>query len=516
MCPTTTTTTTTTTRQDDQQSTSHASLDCSFEDTPSNQLAEPLLQHDSNLVVENDGTSDDEEEPPPDFSGLLFYRSIYFLNGLSASTWGRFGVIYYNRVKHLNPAHIGMLQGITPILSFVSQPVWGWVADMIQSRKKIYILTKGCNTVLLLSLSLKMISSFWSILLVVCGMSFFRSGGVLDAHTLDFLGENRRGMYGSIRLWTAISWGLGAVIMGWITDTLGFRWNFGLFGGMMILNLAFIIFGLPARSKSEQECYERFNEEGSEETDNDNNLHSSHRPKFQVLKDAVLRLPVILWLIEVSIMGAAIAIVETFLFVYLQNDLNTSTELCGYTVGVTVLLELPIFHFSDYLLSKLGHDFLFIASMLAYSMRVFGYTFLSPETAHWVLALEFLHGITFACMWIASIDYAAAIAPKEWSTTVQSTLSTALSCVGGGLGPVLGGLVMNHYGAIFMFRGMALVVAATFVVHLFVLLVYKQGHGHFLQHVQNERQSHRPQTDYEAEEATICQNPTDEEEQQQS
>ena len=55
-----------------------------------------------------------------------------------------------------------------------------------------------------------------------------------------------------------------------------------------------------------------------------------------------------LWfLAEVMVLGAGIGVVERLLFVYLQNDLKASTTLCGLTVGVTVLFELPIFSYTD-------------------------------------------------------------------------------------------------------------------------------------------------------------------------
>jgi MFS transporter, PPP family, 3-phenylpropionic acid transporter len=450
--------------------------------TTENQMAEPLLAVSVTQRVDEIVFA---REPTPSARGLLFYRSIYFLSGLSASAWGRFGIIYYNEVKHLNPAQIGVLSGVNPIVGFVIQPIWGYIADTIQSRKLVFVICRALSTLFLLSLSLDVVSGFWAIFGIVTGLSCFNSGGVLDAHTLDFLGEAHRGMYGSIRLWNAVSWGLGAVIMGWITDTLGFQMNFVLFGSMMLMTLGATMFGLPTRSRSEQELYDRIN--NTDEGDVANS--SSSRPKIRVLRKAILRLPVCLWLFEVAIIGAGMGIVDSFLFVYLQNQLNASTELCGYSVGVTVLLELPIFHFSDFLLSRLGHDALFILSMLAYSTRVIGYTFLTPTTVWWVLLLEFSHGITFACMWISSIDYATVVAPKEWSTSVQSLLSTALTCVGGGLGPVLGGLVMERYGPYVMFRGIGVIVASLLLVHSFVLLVLNQGHDKFLAKLKTERQS---------------------------
>jgi hypothetical protein len=83
----------------------------------SNELTEPLLEQ--------------TEDGLPCASRLLLFRPIYFLSGLSGSTWGRFGVIYYNQVKHLSTEQIGILQGLLRLMGFVTSPLWGYVADMI-------------------------------------------------------------------------------------------------------------------------------------------------------------------------------------------------------------------------------------------------------------------------------------------------------------------------------------------------------------------------------------------------
>ena len=67
-----------------------------------------------------------------------------------------------------------------------------------------------------------------------------------------------------------------------------------------------------------------------------------------------------------------IGVVERLLFVYLQRDLQASTFLCGLTVLVTVVFELPIFTYTDWLLTTLGKDIMFIVAMLAYVVRALG------------------------------------------------------------------------------------------------------------------------------------------------
>lgn len=79
------------------------------------------------------------------------------------------------------------------------------------------------------------------------------------------------------------------------------------------------------------------------------------------------------------------AFVEKLLFLYILNDLQASTTLCGLTVGVTVLLELPIFHYSDRIMKVMSHDSMFMVAMVAYIFRVLGYTLLTPDTVWYVI-----------------------------------------------------------------------------------------------------------------------------------
>jgi MFS family permease len=135
----------------------------------------------------------------------------------------------------------------------------------------------------------------------------------------------------------------------------------------------------------------------------------------------------------------------------------------------------------------MGHDALFMSAMLAYIVRAFGYTLLTPSSVHWVLVLEILHGITFACMWIASIDFSAAAAPRDWATTFQSILSMTMSCIGGGIGPMIGGYVMGRYGPVFMYRGAGWFITAVLFVHAVVCLDCRRGYDAFLESLDTKR-----------------------------
>ena len=136
----------------------------------------------------------------------------------------------------------------------------------------------------------------------------------------------------------------------------------------------------------------------------------------------------ILFLVSVFIMGMGAAIIQNFLFLYLKTSLGASKTLMGLSLTFTgtskytspptqhfffshthyilsslslslllVLVEIPFFFFSKYLLEKLGMRGMVVLAHVCYIIRVVAYTMLPNAWA--VLPFELLHGTTFAAMW---------------------------------------------------------------------------------------------------------------------
>ena len=413
----------------------------------------PLL----NVAVDATARDDDDEDPAVAAERertLCLLRVLYFLAGISSSTWGRFSAVYYNE-KGLTAQQMGILEGTMPMVSMVAAPLWGFLADRLRRKKLVALTTRVFSGGLLLLYAVPSIArDFEALLLIGVGVALFVSQGILDAYTLDVLGEKRRRQYGRIRLWCAVSWGGGAVAMGAICDRWGFDANFILYGVLNVISLVLIAWKVPDRTSAEKGLAA-----GGDAT----------RPRFACadLRAALCPTPrAVFFFAEVALLGAAFALVECGLLFYYLLHLGASTFLCGLTVGVTVLLEIPIFYWSEDVLKRVSNDALFLTAMVAYAARVYGYTLLTPATVHWVLALELLHGITFACMWIAAVEYVKVLSPPAWVATGQLLLSALKGCLGGGAGAVVGGWAYTKYGGVWMYRVAALVMAAAVVMHV--------------------------------------------------
>lgn len=415
-----------------------------------NSLEEPLLETSEDEFQENEPNMLRLIDGMPQTTSIML-KSLYFLSGLSASTWGRYSVIYYN-LHGLTPQHIGLLQGLMPIVKSISQPFWAFVVDHgCFTRKQIYLSCRILGTFVLLTLSLPWISkSTVRIFVVSLSTVTFSASGILYSYTLDLLGRLHKAKYGQYRVWCAISWGLGAVLMGSITDHFGFEPNFVIYGLLGVFSIALTAAYIPNKTLQE-----------------DIKGETNEVARVRDLAVLLCRPRVLVFFLELVIMGAGMGTVESLLFLYLINDLGASTMLCGLSVGVTVMLEIPLFWWSKWFIERMGHDGMFAVAMLCFVIRVVGYTWLTPSTVSWVLLLEVMHGITFALFWTAAMDISKVLSlqTKGWNTTVPVIISTLFQCVGCGSGSIFGGWAMHHFGSRIMYQWTATIVLATLIIH---------------------------------------------------
>jgi MFS family permease len=381
-------------------------------------------------------------------------KSMFFLDALGSSTWGRFSAVYYN-LHGLNSRQVGVIEGACSTLPMLSMVAWGIVADRCHSQKRVWLVTKIVSTSILLTMSLPWVyCSFLRILFVALLAQLFVSNGILDAYTLEQLGTENKIYYGRYRLFASLSWGIGSIVMGLVTDHWGFEPNFIMFAILGFLMVVLVATKIPNPSSPERHTIELGADTG------------------QVLELVRLALQprVFIFLVEVVIMGAGMATVERLLFLYMLNDLEASTLLCGLSVGINVLFELPIFWYAEKCMKALGHDGMFILAMTCFVVRVYGYTLLSPATKWLILVLEVMHGVTFACFWIVCTDISKVLIHQTegalWKTTIPSSVQMLYSALGVSIGSIMGGYTMNKFGSRVMYMCAAIVVGVTLILHI--------------------------------------------------
>lgn len=102
-------------------------------------------------------------------------------------------------------------------------------------------------------------------------------------------------------------------------------------------------------------------------------------------------------------------------------------------------------------------------AMLAFIVRLFYYA--QMTNAWWVLLSEPLHGLTFAAMWAASVEYADQCAPPGLSATAQGLTSACFRGLGTGTGAIVGGYLFDLVGPQWLFRIMATTVTIAGILY---------------------------------------------------
>lgn len=352
---------------------------------------------------------------------LTWAPPFYFLYYAAAAALVPFLPLYYQEVG-LRGTQIGLLAGLFPLISWISAPAWGALADRIGRHNLLLGVMIGSAVGFALVLS--GLKTFVWLILAVALFSFFFAPimPVVDSITLQILGA-RKESYGQIRLWGAVGWGVAAPVVGQLTESGGLLWSFWAYAGLMGLGLPLVLHIPPVWQK-----------------------RPSARGNFGLFwRDR--RWP--LFLAATFCGGMALSVIGNFLFIFLDH-LGADRRTMGLTLTAATLSELPILFFSNRLLRRWSARQLIGAALLLYAVRGIGLSALTTPLP--ALLLQLLHGPTFSLMWFAGVFYADTIAPVGFEATAQGLFSGVLLGVGSAAGALLGGVIYEHLGLVTLFR----------------------------------------------------------------
>jgi PPP family 3-phenylpropionic acid transporter len=374
----------------------------------------------------------------PGASQLGYGRWAYFCYFAAMAGFTPFLTLYYESLG-LSWAQIGLLAGITPVVTFVAAPLWGALADATQQHKRLLLAAIG-GALLIVALFLQASQLAHLIPLVVLyALLTAPIMPLIDNTVLAMLGDQSQ-RYGRVRWWGALGWGVVGTVGGLGVDWAGVRASFAsYFLGMAAL--WWIATRLPVAPASI----------GSRFWHGERSLFAD--PQWTVL------------LVTIFCSGVAMSITHTFLFLHV-DALGGSRTLMGFSLTAATLSEVPVFFYADRLLGRWGARGLLILALVAQVIRMVGYA-LMP--APWlILPISLLHGLTFSAMWTASVAYAGQLAaPKGLMATAQGLLSGVSMGLGGVVGGLLGGLIYEQVGAVALF----LIVGSVALAGLLFFLV---------------------------------------------
>lgn len=471
--------------------------------------------------------------------GALRPRWLYFLGFLALTGQGRFLSVMLESLA-LTDTEIGIVQSLPRSLNSFMPLIWGILADRLLGRELTMCISVGTSAMAFGLLYFPQFQFFEAVLILRTLHGVLLSGfsPLLDSYclahcvpaadvpTADDAAERKK-LYGRERLWGAISWALGSLLLGYLFDKYN---TYMLMMPFYVGTVSFFLFVVALNS-----CMQRFtanrasyvqvsNEEVAKESrevelsetaavtlaevvveDNAsqlNHLHHSSRQQQQLeassikidsrvaqehepaellvpedisllgklglfSRTACCNIPNWMFFCTMAVASAGVALVENLSFLFFKDDIGASNIVLGISVCVTVSFEIPLFAVANQLVTRFSPPKLLFWGLIAYSVRVWAYTIIPPKHGVLVLLCEPLHGVTFALMQLAAVIIISDMAPPGLESFSQGAI-TAVRNLGTGFGLVVGGAVMDSYGAVVMYRGASIIVFIMALTYLAV------------------------------------------------
>lgn len=388
-----------------------------------------------------------EEQSVPEYRT----RWLWFAKFTWGACVGRFMSLYYLD-EGLDEEQIGVIFAVGSFTGpFISASV-GLVADRLALQWRdarlwcfVSCLILGTAFFSLQVLAIPAVSRFVLMLLCRVFMSGFNTSAdvLLTAITLQGLRDRKR--FGEERLYGAVSWAIAHFFLGILIDRFGRMVQH--IANVLALALTVLVVMCSGSLPTPQGCTEKKGGGLAALADTE-----ALCALLRKLCGSTLMLAFFAYAVALA---SGMTIVENLVFLLFQ-ELGASYFICGISVVVTVVFEIPLFYLSSWLLASVGAPGLVIAAGLCYSFRVLGY---SVCPAGWaVLFFEPMHGITIAAHNTASVEIIAALTPPALTGTGQALYGLVRTTIGSAAGTWVGGVVIRKLGERECYRLSALVV----------------------------------------------------------
>lgn len=352
-----------------------------------------------------------------------------------AATFRPYTVLYYQSLAFTG-AQIGLLTGITPLVSLASMPLITGFADRTQKHK--LIMSLSLIAVVLGLILYPFLNNFIPIFFLTILITLFQSpvGPLSDSAALFMLGK-RKNLFSRVRLGGTLGFSIAATLAGTLVENQGLRVAF--WGASLVFFAAFLVSLKLTHSRKE----------GVE------NRQKGYA--FDLIKNHRF----LLFLIIVFTGGIANAAINTYLFPYMKA-LGARESIMGLALTMGTIAELPILFFASHFIKKYKAYSLIIFSTVITCLR-FLLLAVTPNPAL-VLAIQLLNGFTFPLLSVAGITYVDDQAPEAFRATAQGLFNGAVLGVGHAFGGFVGGILFDRLGPRGMYFTFFMFITAILII----------------------------------------------------
>jgi PPP family 3-phenylpropionic acid transporter len=373
------------------------------------------------------------------------FRVFYFLLYLPIGMQAPYLMLFFQRQGMTN-AQLGTLAAVSPIMSFLTPPLWGVLADALGDRRRML-------TILLIASGLAFPWLMWSpgfdtslpLFVLFCAFSA-SPAAIADAITMENVGR-MGGDYARLRLWGSVGFAVPLLAFGLLLKR-------GAGGSAASLHIIFIGFAVSrllsaawvrALPPSRNHSASRFGLRGA--------LAFANR-HFLVLALCGM------------LATGAMSAYYMYLSIYLDG-MGIPDNMKGYFWAVAVASETGMMLVIGRVIRRLGLKWTFALGILGGAVRLF--LFSLPLTPAEIACTQLLHALTLTTFMVASINLISRFTPPGLRATGQTLWVAVTTGLGATLGSKLAGAAVGAWGLQPMYRAFSLASAAGLLIAILFL-----------------------------------------------
>ena len=335
----------------------------------------------------------------------------------------------------------------TSVLSFIAQPVSGYICDNFISHKRVYIALTICALPTMVLLSHCLFSPVLTMALMLLFTVFMvQMPGLLDAWVIGLTNLYPGVNYGLCRGSSSLLFAIAAQAMGLVTAQFGHgaRMWLGAALGLLSVIVAFTLKELPTRRQAEAAA-------GEANSRNPHGLSTGETVKILVRNKCYLLLLAMNFLLFLGY-----SCVSSFIPV-LTEQLGGGSSEVGTVFALNALAEVPAMFLMSAVLRKVPAKKVILFAAVFFVLRL-GLTALSVNFTM-MLLVQLLQGFSFAVIWPASMGYLNQIVEDGVRSTAIMTYSSVTLGVSAIFGNLFGTLILSAAGDVRMVFGFSALVA---------------------------------------------------------
>lgn len=370
------------------------------------------------------------------------HRQITLLKGVTFAHYGSKAIVtpffpLFLLYQGFSSFEIGMIMGITPIVSIVAQPLFGFWSDKYRTIKKILLILHAC--IIAVGFGVFFSQSFWIVFVSVLVLYFVWSPCTPLIDSLGFkILKGQHHEYGKIRLWGSIGYSVIAVVSGPVLQWIGIGRIGLLFWALFLLMLFSLLFL----------------------KDQDQSMGTVSLRSVS----GIFRNREFLWfLLFSSTVMISNQGFNTMIVLHLHL-LDATTLMVGLAWALAAISEVPVFYYLAKRLSRYKEFSVLGIVAVLYAIRWWLYSMI--ESA-WVMTIfQLSQGLTFGLFWLVALQLTVRVFPDHLRSTGQAMLASSFG-VAGAIGGPAGGWVLDHWGPTAMYQWMAVITLLP-VIFIFV------------------------------------------------